>query len=160
MWRARVGWRRSTRSEETGVVILSGRDLRRALRRLPSERRKAIGRAVREGRSVDDPRDAALAVSLARRVQSAPWLRWALPERRPTGKRAILWGGHAAWLLVTLTVAVVLAWNSLGLARWIVLGIFVYGVISVPWVLSIALRARWNAPDAERRNRELLANRN
>jgi len=61
-------------------------------------------------------------------------------------------------LLVALVVAVVFMWNSLGVARWIVLGIFAYGVISVPWVLSIVLRTRWNAPEAERRNRELLAN--
>ncbi len=145
-------------SHETGVAILSGPALRRALRGLPSERRKAIGRAVREGRSVADRRDASLAVALARRVQSAPWVPWALPETRPTGKRTILWIGHAVWLLVALVVAVVFMWNSLGVARWIVLGIFAYGVISVPWVLSIVLRTRWNAPEAERRNRELLAN--
>jgi hypothetical protein len=144
-------------SDETGVAIPSGAALRRALRDLPSDRRKGIGRAVREGRCVDDPRDAALAVALARRMQRVPWLRWALPETRPTGKRKILWIGHAAFVLAALVVALVFAWNSLGLARWIFLGVFAYGVISVPWVLSVVLRMRWNAPEAERRNRELLA---
>jgi hypothetical protein len=138
------------------VAELSGSDLRRSLRALPSKRRRALVRAVREGRAVDDPRDAAFAVALARRVQAAPWLRWALPETRPHGRRAILWFGHAALLLLAVVVAVVFAWNSLGLARWIVVGILAYGIVSIPWTLGVILRTRWNAPEAERRNRELL----
>jgi hypothetical protein len=39
----------------------------------------------------------------------------------------------------------------------IVVGVFAYGIFSVPWVLRLVLQTRWNAPEAERRNRELLA---
>jgi hypothetical protein len=35
-------------------------------------------------------------------------------------------------------------------------GVLVYSLVSLPWVLSLTLRMRWNAPEAERRNRELL----
>jgi hypothetical protein len=59
-------------------------------------------------------------------------------------------------LLLAVVVAVVFAWNSLGLARWIVVGILAYGIVSIPWTLGVILRTRWNAPEAERRNRELL----
>ncbi len=44
-----------------------------------------------------------------------------------------------------------------GIFRWVVAGVLAYGLLSLPWILSLALRMRWNAPEAERRNRELLA---
>ena len=70
----------------------------------------------------------------------------------------MLWLGHAAWVLVAVVIGVGVAWNNLGgPARWIVLAVIVYGVLGTPWVLALALRTRWNAPEAERRNRELLA---
>jgi hypothetical protein len=136
---------------------LSGADLRRTLRALSPQRRRAIARAVREGRAVDDPRDAGLAVAWARRVPAAPWLRWALPETRPQGRRAILWLAHATWFFVALITAVVFAWQSLGLARWLVLALVAYGIVSMPWLIALVLRTRWNAPEAERRNSDLLA---
>jgi hypothetical protein len=61
------------------------------------------------------------------------------------------------WVLLALVVAVVFAWQSLGFTRWIVVGVFAYGIFSVPWVLRLVLQTRWNAPEAEQRNRELLA---
>jgi hypothetical protein len=140
----------------TDDAALSWGGLRRALRALPRERRRALVRAVREGRAVDDPRDAALAVAWARRIQVARWVGWALPKTRPQGRRAILWMAHGMWVILTLVVAVVFAWQSLGVMRWIVVGVFAYGVFSVPWVLRLVLQTRWNAPEAERVNRELL----
>jgi hypothetical protein len=136
---------------------LSGADLRRALRALSPQRRREIARAVREGRAVDDSRDAALAVAWARRVQAAPWLKWVLPETRPHGRRAVLWLLHATWFLLAVATAVAFAWESLGLARWLVLAVLAYGIVSMPWLLAHVLRTRWNAPEAERRNSELLA---
>jgi hypothetical protein len=58
-----------------------------------------------------------------------------------------------------IVVAVVVpAWRLGGMVRWIVLGVLAYGLVSFPWTLAFILRARWNAPEAERKNRELLAN--
>jgi hypothetical protein len=145
---------------------LSGRDLRRALRALPRGRRRALSRAVREGRAVDDPRDAALAVALARRIQASSNLpRWLVhwPRERPHGRRAALWLLYAVWLVASVVLGLTLAaghfWESGGIVRWIFVGVLAYGVVSVPWVLAFTLRMRWNAPEAERRNRELLAQR-
>jgi hypothetical protein len=98
----------------TDAADLSWGGLRRALRALPPERRRALVRAVREGRAVDEPRDAALAVAWARRIQAAPWIGWALPRTRPQGRRAILWMVHGMWVILALVVAVVLSWQSLG----------------------------------------------
>jgi hypothetical protein len=64
---------------------------------------------------------------------------------------------HGMWVILTLVVAVVFAWQSLGATRWIVVGVFAYGIFSVPWVLRLALQTRWNAPEAERLNREVLS---
>ena len=108
---------------------------------------------------MDDPRDAALAVAWARRVQTAPWVRWALPERKPQGRRALLWLLHAACVLVALLVAIVLAWRdlgNLGTLRWVFVAFVAYGIVIAPWVLAGVLRTRWNAPEAELRNRELI----
>src|SRR6266480_6728083 len=139
------------------TVDLSGADLRRALRALPRDRRRALGRAVREGRAADDPRDAALAVAVARRIQATPWPRWGLPRTRPRGRQALVWSAHATWLIAAVIVAVVVpAWRIGGIVRWIILGLLAYGLFSVPWTLAFVLRARWNAPEAERQNSELL----
>jgi hypothetical protein len=142
---------------QAGAAELSGADLRRALRALPLRRRRAIARAVREGRAADDPRDAAMALAVAQRIQASPWPRWALPQARPRGRSALLWSAHAIWVLaVVLATVIVPAWRIGGNLRWIVLGLLGYGIVSIPWVLAFVLRARWNAPEAERRNRELL----
>jgi hypothetical protein len=60
-------------------------------------------------------------------------------------------------VVIATVIAVVFVWDSLGFARWIVIGIFAYGIVGIPWVLVVVLRTRWNAPEAERRNGELLA---
>jgi len=141
----------------TDTPNLSGVGLRSALRALPRERRRALSRAIREGRAVDDHRDAALAVAWARRVQAAPWPKWILPRTRPRGRRAFLWLLHAAWLVVALVAVIVVPfWRSGGIARWVVVGVFAYSLVSAPWLLSLTLRMRWNAPEAERTNRDLL----
>ncbi len=140
----------------TDVADFSRADLRRALRALPPERRRALARAVREGRAVHDPRDAALAVAWARRLQAVPWLGWVLPRTRPHGRRAILWLLHAAWVVAAVVAAdVVLIWRSGGILGWVVVGALAYSIVSLPWALARILRMRWNAPEAERRNREL-----
>jgi hypothetical protein len=64
---------------------------------------------------------------------------------------------HAAWVAaLTAAVVVVPLWRSCGIVRWAVVGVLAYSLVSLPWVLSLTLRMRWNAPEAERRNRELL----
>jgi hypothetical protein len=142
----------------TEAAELSRSEVRRALRALPPKRRRELVRAVREGRAVDDPRDAALAVAWARQVQAGRWPRWALPEKRPLGRRRFLWLGHVAWILSTLVIAVVFSWDTLGgFVRWLLVGVLAYGIVGIPWSLRLVLRTRWNAPEAERRNRDLLA---
>ena len=106
---------------------------------------------------MEDPRDAALAVGWARRIQATPLPRWLLPRERPHGGRAVLWLLHGAWVAAVVLAAVVVpAWRAGGVVRWLVVGAVVYSLVSVPWVLRLTLRARWNAPEAERRNRELI----
>ena len=132
-------------------------ELRRALRGLPAKRRRALARAVREGRAVDDPRDAALAVARARRIQAVPIPGWLLPREKPHGRRAVLWLLHGAWISAVVVAAVLVpAWRAGGIVRWLVVGAVLYSVASGQWLLALTLRARWNAPEAERRNRELL----
>jgi len=139
---------------------LSRADVRRALRALPPARRRALARAVREGRAVDDPRDAALAVAWARRAQATSWPGWLLPRERPYGRRALLWLLHAAWIVLVVVGAIVVpAWRAGGVLRWIVIGALAYSIVSLPWLFAMTLRLRWNAPEAERRNRELLPER-
>ena len=131
-------------------------DLSRAVRALPRERRRALVHAVREGRVVEDPRDAHLAVALAQRVQAAWWPRWLLPSQRPHGLRVVLWVLHAVWVMVALATAGVVAISHTdGVLRWLVLGLFGYTIAAGPWLFSFILRTRWNAPEAERQNREL-----
>jgi len=130
---------------------------RSALRSLPAKRRRAIARSVRAGRAVDDPRDAALAVAWARRIQAVRLPRWLLLREKPHGGRTVLWVVHAAWISAVVAAAVLVpAWRAGGIVRWLVVGAVLYSLVSLPWLLSLTLRARWNAPEAERRNRELL----
>lgn len=132
-------------------------DLRRAMRALPSKRRRAVVRAVRDGRAVDDPRDARVAVMWAQRAQAAWWPRWLLPQERPRGRRALLWLLHAGWVPAAMVIGIVIpVWRGGGTLRWIVLGAFAYSVVAMPWLFALVLRTRWNAPQAERRNREVL----
>jgi hypothetical protein len=46
--------------------------------------------------------------------------------------------------------------RSHGIIRWVIVGALAYSVVSMPLVLRFMLRMRWNAPEAEQRNRELL----
>jgi hypothetical protein len=43
--------------------------------------------------------------------------------------------------------------------RWVVLGALAYSVIATPVTIAQMLRAYWNAPEAARKNRQLLARR-
>src|SRR4051812_42397363 len=36
---------------------------------------------------------------------------------------------------------------------WIFVGAIAYSIVATPWTLALILRPRWNAPEAERRNR-------
>lgn len=127
------------------------------MRVLSPERRRALVRAVREGRAVDDPRDARVAVAWAQRAQAAWWPKWLLPQTRPHGRRAVLWVLHVAWILVAIVTAVVVpTWRGGGILRWVVVGAVAYSIVSMPWLFALILRTRWNSPEAERRNRELL----
>jgi hypothetical protein len=140
------------------------RDLRRRLRQLPRERRKEIGRAIRAGRAVHDPRDAGLAATWAERLDTNrrfwPW--WIMPRTRPTGWKAWAWIGHAAWMVGAAVYAVVVAWPTVwpalpGVWRWIIVGFLAYGLLTLPVILWFILSAHWNAPEAARENRDLLA---
>jgi hypothetical protein len=35
-------------------------------------------------------------------------------------------------------------------------GAIAYSILSTPWLFALIVRTRWNSPEAERRNRELL----
>jgi hypothetical protein len=127
------------------------------MRALPPERRRALLRAIRDGRAVDDRRDAQLAVAWAQRVQAAWWPRWLLPQKRPHGLRAALWLVHAFWIVVAVVTAVgVSAWRSDRIVRWFVVGVVGYTIAGAPWLFALILRTRWNAAEAERQNRELV----
>jgi hypothetical protein len=106
---------------------------------------------------VDDPRDAALAVAWARRIQAAWWPGFALPRSRPQGRRALLWVLHATWTIAVVAVLFAgIVSRSHGIIRWVIVGALAYTVVSMPFAFRFMLRMRWNAPEAEQRNRELL----
>jgi hypothetical protein len=135
-------------------------DLRRELRRLPRERRKEILAAVRAGRAVHDPQDAALAIAWAERLERLQWPSWVMPRTRPQGKRAWVWSAHLLWIVAALVIAVLTLWSSLPHAwRWPIVGIFAYSLLVTPFVMTKTLRAYWNAPEAAAANRRLLAQR-
>jgi hypothetical protein len=132
-------------------------DLRRAMRALPPKRRRALVRAVRDGRAVDDSRDAHLAVMWAQRAQAAWWPKWFLPQERPRGGRALLWLVHVGWVLAAIVAVIVIPmWRGGGTVRWLVVGALAYSIVAMPWLFALVLRTRWNAPEAELRNREVL----
>ena len=107
---------------------------------------------------MEDPRDAALAVAWAQRLQQVSWPRWALPRTRPHGWRRWLWLAHLVWILAAGAIAVVRVWSSIPDAwRWLLVGLAAYTLVSLPFTLAPMLRLYWNAPEAERRNRELLS---
>jgi hypothetical protein len=126
----------------------------RAIRALPKDRRRAVMQAVRAGRAVDDPRDRALAAEWARSFNEAWWPRWLLPRERPRGRARLLWLLHGAWALAALAYADVrIGLQTHGTSRWVVVSLLTYGLLATPPLLWFTLRARWNAPEAERLNR-------
>jgi hypothetical protein len=126
----------------------------REIRALPKERRRALTRAVRAGQAVDDPRDRALAAAWARTFTDAWWPRWLLPRERPRGRARLVWLLHGAWVLAALAYTYVqLAQHTHGAYRWVVVALLVYGILAVPPLIWFTLHVRWNAPEAERRNR-------
>ena len=137
------------------------REIRAELRELPRDRRREIVNAIRAGRAVADPRDAALAVAWAeyldRRRFSWAWPRWAMPRERPTGRHAWFWSLHVVTMLVGVGLACVYAWRWIPSPRhWFVVAWVVYCVATVPFTLNRVLRTHWNASQAVAANRELL----
>jgi hypothetical protein len=124
------------------------------LRGLPAPRRAAIGRAVRRGEAVADPRDAGLAVAMARQLIRAcnrPPARWWLRSRR--GARRVFHVVEATLLAVGLAVA---GLSLPGLVRWVAAIAFAYAFVVFacgPWFFG---RLADRAAGAERRNLELL----
>jgi hypothetical protein len=134
------------------------RDVRRAVRQLPRERRKDVLAAIRAGRAVNDPRDAVLAVAWAERLSKVRWPAWAMPRERPRGKRRWLWLLHLTWVVGALVVALIGSWSSFpGIWRWLFVGVLAYGTIVTPMTIARLLRIYWNAPAAAEKNRQLLA---
>ena len=128
------------------------------MRRLPRDRRKGIVAAIRAGRAVNDPRDAALAVAWAERLKNTRWPGWMMPRSRPTGRRAWLWLLHLAWVIAAMAAALAALWSSIpDVWRWIIVGLFVYSAIVMPLTMAQTLRAYWNAPEAADKNRQLVA---
>lgn len=133
------------------------RDVRRAVRRLPRDRRKDIISSIRAGRAVSDPRDAALAVAWAERLERVRWPGWMMPRSRPQGRRAWLWLAHLAWIVAAVAVAVASLWSSIpGVWRWVIVGFLAYSAIVTPLTIAQTLRAYWNASDAAEENRRLV----
>jgi hypothetical protein len=136
------------------------RDVRRAVRQLPRERRKDVLAAIRAGRAVNDPRDAVLAVAWAERLGKVRWPAWVMPRERPHGKRRWLWLLHLTWVVGAVVVALISSWSSIpGIWRWLLVGVFAYGTIVTPITIARVLRTYWNAPEAAEKNRQLLARR-
>jgi len=138
------------------------REIRRRLRELPRERRHDLLAAIRSGRAVQDPRDAALAVAWAEALdakrQTWAWPRWVLPRSRPTGWRAWAWLAHFIWITVAMGVADATLWHSLpGFWRWIIIGVVAYGFVTMPFTIWRMLQAYWNASEAARKNHDLLS---
>jgi len=132
-------------------------DVRRALRQLPRERRKDVLAAIRAGRAVKDPRDAALAVAWAERLERVRWPAWVMPRSRPRGKRAWLWSLHLAWIIAATVAVVASLWTAMpGVLRWLIVGLFAYSALVTPPVIARTLRAYWNAPQAAEENRRLV----
>ena len=107
---------------------------------------------------MNDPRDAALAADFAAGLQRVRWFGfgWALPRRRPQGRRRWLWLTHLAVTLAGVVFTIVQLWPKVHSPwRWVFVALLVYSVISMPLILGRVLRAFWNAPEAERKNREL-----
>jgi hypothetical protein len=103
---------------------------------------------------VDNPGDRALAADWARTFTDAWWPRWLLPRERPRGRARLLWLLHGAWVLAALAYAdVQVALLTHGAYRWVALALLTYGILAVPPLLWFTLQVRWNAPEAERRNR-------
>jgi hypothetical protein len=110
------------------------REIRRRLRELPRQRHKDVLAAVREGRDVRDPRDAALAVDWAETLdakrQAWVWPWWILPRTRPSGWRAWAWLVHVVWITIAIAVADATLWHSLpGIWRWVIVGVLAYGLV-------------------------------
>jgi hypothetical protein len=129
------------------------------LRKVPRDRRREIVNAIREGRAVNDPRDAPLAMEWAdyldgRRFTWA-WPRWVMPRERPHGRHVWLWGLHAAWVLVAIAIAL---WSARlpSPLDYLVIAFFAYGAVTLPFTLRHVLRSYWNAPQAAAANRELV----
>jgi hypothetical protein len=136
------------------------RDVRRAVRQLPLERRKDVLAAIRAGRAVNDPRDAVMAVAWAERLSKVRWPAWVLPRQRPDGKRRWLWLLHLTWLVGAVVVALISLWSSIpGIWRWLLVGVLAYGTIVTPITIAQVLRTYWNAPAAADKNRQLIARR-
>jgi hypothetical protein len=134
------------------------RDVRRAIRRLPRERRKDILVAIREGCEVKDLRDAHLAAAWAERLEHVPWPSWLMPRSRPQGKHAWLWLLHLGWIIVGSVGAFLTFWSIIpGVWRWIAIGIYAYSAVITPFTVRQMLRAYWNAPDAAKKNRQVAA---
>ena len=132
------------------------RDVRRAIRRLPRERRKEIVAAIREGREVKDSRDAHLAAAWAERLERVRWPNWLMPRSRPHGKRAWLWLLHLGWIIAGTVGALVTVWSIIpGVWRWVVIAIYVCSAVTTPLTLTQMLRTYWNAPEAAEKNRQL-----
>jgi hypothetical protein len=136
------------------------REVRRAVRQLPSERRKDVLAAIRAGRAVKDPRDAVLAVAWAERLSKVRWPAWVMPRERPHGKRRWLSLLHLTWAVGAGVVALISLWPSIpGNWRWLLVGVLAYGTIVTPITIARVLRTHWNAPEAAEKNRQLLTRR-
>ena len=137
------------------------REIRAELRKLPRDRRREIGNAIRAGRAVADPRDASLTVAWAenldKRRRTWMWPRWVMPRDRPHGWKAWLWLLHAAWLLVALALASRYEWRWFSSPwRYLVLAWLAYSAVTTPFIIARTLRTFWNAPLAVAANRRLL----
>ena len=132
-------------------------ELRRELRGLPRERRRDVVSAIRKGRAVANPRDAALAVAWAEHLQAVSWPRWIMPRTRPEGWRAWAWCLHGLWVLGAFVLGWIVIWGSLpSLWRWLIVGFFASSLPSGLITMRQALVGYWNAPETAARNRALL----
>lgn len=133
------------------------RNIRRAVRRLPRERRRDVLAAIRAGREVRDPRDAGLAIASADCLERIRWPAWVMPRSRPHGRRALVWLIYAGFLFATTVTTLVILWSIIpGVWRWVVIGVYIYSVLTSPLTTARVLRTYWNAPQAAERNRQLL----
>ncbi len=68
-----------------------------------------------------------------------------------------MWSLHLVWFVAATVAVIVSLWTTMPEAlRWVIVGLFAYGVVVTPPTMAWTLRLYWNAPQAAEENRKLV----